>query len=81
MLNVGVNQTCAVYEVPYRGVQTPGKIREIYLAAMEEARACANAEGIDLTEGGCQGVGPGGGRTGSRGGAFYAPGHKGGAAD
>lgn len=50
MLNCGVNQTCAYYETGYRGVQEPGKIRDDYLGAMREARMCANAEGIDLTE-------------------------------
>jgi len=50
MLNVGVNQTCAVYAVPYSGAQTGGKYHDEFLGAMEEARRCAVAEGIPLTE-------------------------------
>ncbi|MCD8076262.1 MAG: hypothetical protein LUF27_14750 [Lachnospiraceae bacterium] len=50
MLNVGVNQTCAVFDVDYEGVQKPGELRNIMVAAMEEARSVAAAEGILLTE-------------------------------
>lgn len=50
MLNVGANQTCAAYAVGYRGIQKGGAYRQEFLAAMEEARAVANAEGIALTE-------------------------------
>ena len=50
MLNVGVNQACAVYGVPYSGVQTGGAYHEEFLGAMEEARRCANAEGVVLTQ-------------------------------
>ena len=50
MANVGVNQTCAYYGCGYGGVQPGGEYRDIYIAAMEEARACANAEGVVLTE-------------------------------
>ncbi|MCD7833937.1 MAG: 2-dehydropantoate 2-reductase [Lachnospiraceae bacterium] len=50
MLNVGVNQTCAVFGVDYEGVQKPGELRNIMVAAMEEARSVAAAEGILLTE-------------------------------
>jgi 2-dehydropantoate 2-reductase len=50
MANVGVNQTCAYYACAYRGVQPGGKYREIYIAAMEEARKCAEAEGVHLKE-------------------------------
>ena len=50
MANVGVNQTCAYYACGYRGVQPGGRYRDIYITAMEEARACANAEGVALTE-------------------------------
>ncbi len=49
MLNVGVNQTCAAFDVDYAGVQQPGALREKMYAAMEEARCVANAEGIALT--------------------------------
>ncbi len=48
MLNVGANQVCAAYEVDYQGVQQQGIYRERMIAAMEEARLCANAEGIHL---------------------------------
>ena len=50
MTNVGVNQTCAYYACTYREVQPGGKYRDTFIAAMEEARACAGAEGVDLTE-------------------------------
>lgn len=50
MLNVGVNQVCAAYGLAYGGVQYDGVFREIMTAAMDEARACAAAEGICLTE-------------------------------
>ena len=49
MVNVGVNQTCAYYGCGYRGVQPGGSYRDIFIAAMEEARICANAEGVALT--------------------------------
>lgn len=50
MLNCGVNQTCAYFSCGYGGVQPGGAHRDTYIESMEEARACANAEGIDLTE-------------------------------
>ncbi|MCD7746367.1 MAG: 2-dehydropantoate 2-reductase [Lachnospiraceae bacterium] len=50
MLNVGVNQTCAAFDVDYGGVQKPGKLRDIMVAAMEEAKNVATAEGIPLSE-------------------------------
>ena len=50
MLNVGANQTCAAYAVGYSGIQKGGMYRKAFLAAMEEARAVANAEGIALTK-------------------------------
>lgn len=50
MLNVGANQTCAAYATGYRGIQEGGDRREAFLAAMREAMAVANAEGIALTE-------------------------------
>ncbi len=50
MLNVGVNQACAVYEEGYGGVQKDGEARGAMIAAMEEARAVAGAEGILLSE-------------------------------
>ncbi len=50
MANVGVNQTCAYYACTYEGVQPGGAYRDFYISAMEEARMCARAEGVDLTE-------------------------------
>lgn len=50
MLNVGLNQTCAVFDVPYAGVQKPGAPRETMLAAMREAQALAACEGVTLTD-------------------------------
>ncbi len=50
MLNVGVNQTCACFDVDYGGVQTPGPLREKMRLAMTEAYVTANAEGIALTK-------------------------------
>ncbi len=50
MYNVGLNQSCAYYGVSYAGVQRQGVARAAMLAAMDEARAVAAAEGIDLTE-------------------------------
>lgn len=49
MLNVGVNQACAVYATNYGGVQKDGPVRADMIAAMEEARAVAGAHGILLT--------------------------------
>ena len=49
MLNVGVNQVCAVCGISYGGVQQEGEHRDAMLAAMEEARQAACAEGIPLT--------------------------------
>ena len=50
MLNVGMNQACAVHDVPYSGVQQPGAPRDTMLAAMREAQALAACEGITLTD-------------------------------
>ncbi len=50
MLNVGVNQSCAVYDTNYGGVCVEGKPRQAMILAMEEARQVAGAEGIHLTE-------------------------------
>ncbi len=50
MLNVGVNQTCMVYDVPYGDVVVPGKPRDTMLAAMREVMDLAAAQGITLTE-------------------------------
>lgn len=50
MVNTGVNQTCALYDIPYRGVQVPGEARDTMIAAMEEVRAVAAAEGTPITD-------------------------------
>ena len=50
MLNVGLNQACAVHDVPYGGVQKPGAPRDTMLAAMREAQTLAAREGITLTD-------------------------------
>lgn len=50
MLNVGVNQTVAVYESNYGEVQREGQARETMIAAMREVIAISEKEGIHLTE-------------------------------
>lgn len=50
MLNTGLNQTIAVFGVPYGGVQIPGKPRETMIKAMEEVIAVAKEEGINLSQ-------------------------------
>ncbi len=50
MLNVGVNQTCMAFDVPYGGVTGPGEARETMIAAMREVMTLAEAEGVILTE-------------------------------
>lgn len=51
MLNVGINQTCMVYGVPYGVALTEGtEENRTLIAAMREVIAVGNAEGIALTE-------------------------------
>lgn len=50
MLNVGVNQTVAVYESTYGEVQKEGPARETLKSAMREVIALSKPEGVDLTE-------------------------------
>ena len=50
MLNVGVNQTCAVMDCPFSGVQQPEPARELMKEAMREVIALAKASGINVTE-------------------------------
>lgn len=50
MLNVGVNQTCMVYNTTYSGAIKAGEPNRIMISAMREVLALANAEGIALTE-------------------------------
>ena len=46
MLNDGVNQSAAVFETGYGGLQTEGEPRRIMLGAMKEVQKAAEAEGI-----------------------------------
>lgn len=50
MLNVGVNQTVAVYRGNYGEVQKEGEARDTMIAAMREVISISEKEGISLTE-------------------------------
>ena len=50
MLNVGVNQTCMVYKTTYGGIISEEEPNYVFISAMREVIAVANAEGIVLTE-------------------------------
>ena len=50
MLNVGVNQTVAVYKSNYGEIQKEGEARETMIAAMREVITLSEYEGINLTE-------------------------------
>jgi 2-dehydropantoate 2-reductase len=50
MLNVGVNQTVAVYKSNYGEIQREGEARETMIAAMREVMALSEYEGITLSE-------------------------------
>lgn len=50
MLNVGVNQTSAVYGCPYGRLQEEGPARDLMKLAMREALALAPREGVGLAE-------------------------------
>nr|WP_106781258.1 ketopantoate reductase family protein [Lysinibacillus timonensis] len=50
MLNVGVNQTVAVYKSNYGEVQKEGEARTTMIAAMREVIMISEMEGIQLTE-------------------------------
>ena len=50
MLNVGVNQTVAVYKSNYGEVQREGQARETMISAMREVMALSEKEGINLTD-------------------------------
>lgn len=50
MMNVGINQTYMVYGGTYGTVLSDGEQNRCLIAAMREAKAVANAEGIALTE-------------------------------
>ena len=50
MLNVGVNQTVAVYKSNYGEIQIEGPARDTMISAMREVIALSEKEGIYLTE-------------------------------
>jgi 2-dehydropantoate 2-reductase len=50
MLNVGVNQTVAVYEGNYGTIQKEGPARETMIKAMKEVMALSSFEGVSLTD-------------------------------
>ena len=51
MLNVGINQTCMVYDTGYAGATEPGsEAYAINVAAMREVAVIAQAEGVQLGE-------------------------------
>ncbi|MBV1756724.1 MAG: ketopantoate reductase family protein [Dethiosulfatibacter sp.] len=50
MLNVGVNQTVAVYETNYEGIQKEGEARQTMIAAMREVIGLSKKEGKDIGE-------------------------------
>jgi len=50
MLNVGVNQTVAVYESNYGEIQKKSAARDTMIAAMREVMVLSEKEGINLTE-------------------------------
>ncbi|MCF0260537.1 MAG: ketopantoate reductase family protein [Erysipelotrichaceae bacterium] len=50
MANCGLNQTSAAYDAPYGKILHDPAILKVFVDAMEEVRAVANAMGIDLTE-------------------------------
>lgn len=50
MLNVGVNQTVAVYETNYEGIQKEGEARQTMIAAMKEVIELSKKIGINIEE-------------------------------
>lgn len=51
MVNVGINQTCMIYNTDYEGVLTDGTAEYMTLvSAMREVILLANAEGVPVTE-------------------------------
>ncbi|NLI21266.1 MAG: ketopantoate reductase family protein [Clostridiales bacterium] len=50
MLNVGVNQTVAVFGPNYAAIQHEGEQRQTMVAAMREVVALSQLEGVNLTE-------------------------------
>lgn len=50
MLNCGINQTCAAYYTTYGGIKVDGPLQDIYMKAMLEVKAVANAQNIPITD-------------------------------
>jgi len=50
MLNVGVNQTVAVFQTNYGEVQEEGQARESMIGAMKEVMALSEKAGVNLTK-------------------------------
>ena len=50
LLNVGINQTCMVYETSYGGALADEEARASMFAVMHEVIEVANYEGVNLTE-------------------------------
>ena len=50
LLNVGVNQSCMIYETSYAGVLEEGEIKESMLKVMQEVLVVGQAEGIAIGE-------------------------------
>ena len=50
LLNVGINQTCMVYDTTYSGALIDDTAREDMFAAMREVITIAGPEGVSLTE-------------------------------
>lgn len=50
MLNVGVNQTCMVYQTNYGGCMAKGEANRTMIAAMREVIAIGQAEGVPIKE-------------------------------
>lgn len=50
MLNVGINQTCAVFDTNYKTCTTPGKEMDTFVNAMKEVVELSRYEGINLAD-------------------------------
>ena len=51
MLNVGINQTCMMYETTYSGALTEGsEANDTLISAMQEVIKIGNAEGVKLSQ-------------------------------
>lgn len=50
MLNVGINQTCMVYDTTYSGATQPGEARETLIASMQEVIELSKHTGVNLKQ-------------------------------